>query len=47
VADIAAYTTEIKTNTSGVKSKVSCASSQEILFNVNDVQKLKMYIPPG
>lgn len=36
MADIAAYTTEIKTN-STVKSKVSCASASEILFNVNDV----------
>lgn len=47
MADIAVYTTEIKTNTSGVKSKVSCASSSEILFNVNDVQKLRLYVPSG
>ena len=46
VADIANYTTEIK-STSTIKSKVTCASASEILFNINDVQKLKMYVPTG
>jgi len=35
-SNIATYTTEIK-STSAIKSKVSCASNSEILFDVNDV----------
>jgi hypothetical protein len=37
VADIASYTTNIATNTSGTKSRVNCSSNTEILFNIQDV----------
>ena len=45
-SNVATYTTEIK-STAPVKSKVSCASNTEILFDVNDVQKMRIYTPAG
>ncbi len=47
VSDIASYTTNIATNTSGTKSRVNCASNTEILFSIQDVQKLRMFVPAG